>query len=81
MTKIHSTAIIDPHAIIGEDCEIGPYAVIGEQVKIGRGTHIGAHTVIEGNTEIGENNSISHLLPLAPRLRISATGEKILVLL
>jgi UDP-N-acetylglucosamine acyltransferase len=76
MTKIHSTAIISPHANIGEDCEIGPYTVIGEHVKIGRGTTIGAHTVIEGNTEIGENNSISHLVTIGtPPQDIGYRGE------
>jgi UDP-N-acetylglucosamine acyltransferase len=76
MTNIHSKAIISPHAILGEDCEIGPYTIIGEHVKIGRGTKIGAHTVIEGNTEIGENNSISHLVTIGtPPQDIGYRGE------
>jgi len=51
---IHSTAIIDKSAVIGQDVEIGPYAVIGENVTIGDGTFIGAHATIEC-AKIGQN--------------------------
>ena len=58
---IHPTAIIHPHAELGNDVEVGPYAVIGEHVRIGRGTRVGPHAVIDGWTEIGEENQIFHL--------------------
>lgn len=55
---IHSTAIIDPTAVIGQDVHIGPYTVIGPRVEIGAGTWIGPHVVINGPTKIGRNNRI-----------------------
>ena len=55
-TNIHSTAIVEAGAEIGDDVSIGPYVVIGENVKIGNGNKIEAHVVIEGHTTIGDNN-------------------------
>lgn len=64
MTKIHSSAIIEPGAQLDETVEIGPYAVIGAHVKIGAGTKIGSHSVLEGHTTLGENNQIGHYAAL-----------------
>ena len=58
MTRIHSTALVDPGAQIDSSVEIGPYTVIGPHVKIGAGTTVGAHCVIEGHTTIGQDNRI-----------------------
>ena len=55
---IHSTAIIDPSAIIGKDVQIGPYSVIGPRVEIGADTWVGPHVVINGPTKIGRDNRI-----------------------
>ncbi len=55
---IHPTAIIDPKAQIGADCNIGPYCVIGEHVTLGRGCRLVSHVVIDGHTTIGEENQI-----------------------
>lgn len=55
---IHSTAIIDPTARIGQNVEIGPWTVIGPEVEIGEGTWIGPHVVISGLTKIGKYNKI-----------------------
>lgn len=57
-TDIHSTAVIDPTAEIGEDVRIGPYVVIGAEAKVGDGTFLESHTVIQANTELGKNNHI-----------------------
>lgn len=56
MSIIHPTAVIEPGAEIGADCEIGPYAVIGERVRLGPGNLVGPHAVIEGETAIGAGN-------------------------
>jgi UDP-N-acetylglucosamine acyltransferase len=73
---IHSTAIINPGAELGENVEVGPYAVIGANVRIGKGTIIGAHAVIDGWTTIGENNRISQLASVgAPPQDIKYKGE------
>ena len=58
MARIHSTALVDAQAELGNDVEVGAYAVIGPQVRIGEGTRIGAHTVVEGHTTIGRDNRI-----------------------
>ncbi|MFK7995443.1 MAG: acyl-ACP--UDP-N-acetylglucosamine O-acyltransferase [Granulosicoccus sp.] len=55
---IHSTAIVDPSAVIAEDCEIGAYSIIGADVSIGSGTTVGPHVVIKGPTTIGTDNRI-----------------------
>ncbi|MEM7011196.1 MAG: acyl-ACP--UDP-N-acetylglucosamine O-acyltransferase [Verrucomicrobiota bacterium] len=55
-TKIHSTAIVDPGAEIGEDVEIGPYCVIYAGVKLGDGCWLQNHVTIDGGTTIGTGN-------------------------
>lgn len=55
---IHPTAIVDPSAIIADDCEVGAYSIIGVDVSIGAGTTIGPHVVIKGPTKIGAGNKI-----------------------
>ncbi|MDU0354569.1 acyl-ACP--UDP-N-acetylglucosamine O-acyltransferase [Paraglaciecola aquimarina] len=55
---IHSTAIIHPTAIIGDNVSIGPYSVIDADVTIGDNTVIEPHVVIKGKTTIGQGNHI-----------------------
>ncbi|MBI5207963.1 MAG: acyl-ACP--UDP-N-acetylglucosamine O-acyltransferase [Candidatus Firestonebacteria bacterium] len=52
---IHSTAIVHPKAILGENVEIGPYAIIGENANIGNNSKVMANANIDGWTYIGEN--------------------------
>lgn len=56
--NIHSSAIIDPKAKIGNDVKIGPFCVVGEHVSIGDGTILHSHVVIEGRTTIGQKCEI-----------------------
>jgi UDP-N-acetylglucosamine acyltransferase len=58
MTQVHSTAVVNPSAMIPDDVEIGPYCVIGPQVRIGSGTRLISHVVIDGNTTIGAHCTI-----------------------
>ncbi|WP_159913765.1 acyl-ACP--UDP-N-acetylglucosamine O-acyltransferase [Pantoea sp. 18069] len=58
MSRIHSTALVDPAAQLDALVTVGPYAVIGPDVRIGAGTTVGAHCVIEGHTTIGRENHI-----------------------
>jgi len=58
--KIHSTAIVDPTAKIGDDVAIGPYAVIGANIVIGERSTIESHAVIESDVTIGSGNFIGH---------------------
>jgi UDP-N-acetylglucosamine acyltransferase len=55
---IHSTAIIDKQARLGDNVSVGAYAVIGPDVEIGDNTSVGAHVVIKGPTCIGRGNRI-----------------------
>lgn len=50
---IHSTAIVEDGARIGENVAIGAYSLIGPDVEIGEGCWIGPHVVITGRTSIG----------------------------
>ncbi|MBI1987854.1 MAG: acyl-ACP--UDP-N-acetylglucosamine O-acyltransferase [Nitrospinae bacterium] len=56
--EIHSTAIIDRSAELGEGVIVGPYSVIGPQVIIEEGARIGPHVVIEPWTRIGKHCTI-----------------------
>lgn len=58
MTKIHPTALIDTHAELDEDVEIGPYCTVGAHVRIGSGTRLISHVVIDGYTTLGKRNLI-----------------------
>lgn len=54
--EIHSTAIIDPGAELGDGLVIGPYCVIGAGVKLGDGCQLHNHVTIAGPSRIGSNN-------------------------
>ncbi len=54
--KIHPTAVIDPAAQIGADCEIGPYCVIGANVELGPACWLQQHVSLNGPSRIGRGN-------------------------
>ena len=58
MTRVHSTALVDPRAELADDVEVGPYAVVGAHVRIAPGSTVGAHAVLSGRTTIGRDNRI-----------------------
>jgi len=58
VSRIHSTALVDPAAQLDASVTVGPYAVVGPHVRIGAGTSVGAHCVIEGHATIGADNKI-----------------------
>jgi UDP-N-acetylglucosamine acyltransferase len=47
---IHPTAVVDPHAEIGDGVSIGPYAVVGAGVMLGPDVELMAHAVVLGRT-------------------------------
>ncbi len=55
---IHSTAIVDVSAEIGDEVAVGPFAIVGPRVIVGAGTRIAAHTVLERDVTIGERCQI-----------------------
>ena len=58
MSNIHSTAIVEDGAILGNDVEIGAYAHIGKDVKIGDGTRVMQGAIIDGHVTIGNEAQI-----------------------
>ncbi len=57
---IHSTAIIDPQAEIGKDCEIGPFCIIGPNVTLGDRCKLFSNVILDGYTTIGNDNKFYH---------------------
>jgi UDP-3-O-[3-hydroxymyristoyl] glucosamine N-acyltransferase len=79
------SALIDPSATIGSDCDIGPFVVIAAGARIGPRCRIGPNTVIEAGVElgadciVGANVTLSHCLVgervvLHPGVRIGQAG-------
>ncbi|MFH0753972.1 MAG: acyl-ACP--UDP-N-acetylglucosamine O-acyltransferase [Candidatus Omnitrophota bacterium] len=52
--QIHSTAVIGPHVVLGDNVFIAPYAVIDGEVTLGDHTEVGAHATVSGTTTIGK---------------------------
>lgn len=50
---IHPSAIVDPTAVVSENCCIEAFVVISRDATLGNGCWIGAHTVIGPNVTIG----------------------------
>jgi len=53
MREIHSTAIVDSRARVGEGVKIGPFSVIGPGVVIEDGCVIHNHVTVTGRTTLG----------------------------
>ncbi|MFH1539095.1 MAG: acyl-ACP--UDP-N-acetylglucosamine O-acyltransferase [bacterium] len=53
--EIHTNAIVDKGADVGEDVSIGPFSVIEPNVVIGDGTVLHAHVVLRSGTRIGKD--------------------------
>lgn len=58
MNEIHSTAIVDPKAKLGDNIKIGPYAVVEGNVEINDDTIIGPNAVIYNGARIGKRVKI-----------------------
>ncbi len=58
MVHIHPTAIVDSHAELADDVEIGPYCTVGPHVKMGAGCRLISHAVVDGFTTLGEGNIV-----------------------
>ncbi|MCU0644447.1 MAG: acyl-[acyl-carrier-protein]--UDP-N-acetylglucosamine O-acyltransferase, partial [bacterium] len=54
MTTIHSTAIVDPGALLGENVSVGPFSIINNDVIIGDDSTIASHVFIQSGTRIGK---------------------------
>ena len=59
MTRIESTAIIEPGVEIGDNCYIGHFAVIRPGVIIGNNTEIRAHCFVAAKARIGSHTNVN----------------------
>lgn len=59
MVKIHSSALVDSKAEIGENAEIGPFSIIEADVMIGDNCKIQSHVLIASGTRLSERVSVS----------------------
>lgn len=57
-TDIHSTAIVEPGAELGEGVTVGAFAIVGAGVKLGDGCKIHQRATVIGRTELGANVEI-----------------------
>jgi UDP-N-acetylglucosamine acyltransferase len=53
---IHPSAIVSPHARIGNKVRIGPYCVVGAEVELGDECVLHSHVVLEGHSKFGRGN-------------------------
>ena len=51
--EVHSTAIVEDGAQLGDDVYVGPYCSIGAQARIGARTRLLSHVAITGATTLG----------------------------
>lgn len=51
-TLIHSSAIVDPGAVLGQDVEIGPFAIVGPGTCIGDRCRIAPRATLERNVRL-----------------------------
>ena len=82
---VHAAAVVDPAAVLGEDCRIEAGAVIGAGARIGARCLVGANVVVGPAVEIGDDTrigagvSLSHCLigarvSIFPGVRIGQEG-------
>ena len=58
--RIHSSAVIDPRATLGDDVTVGAFSVIGPDVTLEAGAIIGHHVVLEGAVLVGPGAAVGH---------------------
>lgn len=58
MKNIHTSAIVNPDAKLGDNLSVGPYAIIEGDVEIGNDCTVGPHAVIYSGARIGNRVKI-----------------------
>ena len=51
--QVHTTAVVENGAQLGDDVTVGPFSYIQDGVEIGAGTRIGPHVTVLKYTTIG----------------------------
>ncbi len=52
-TSIHSSAIVEDGATLGEGVKVGPYCIVGAQATLSDGVELISHAVVTGRTSVG----------------------------
>ncbi len=55
---VHSTAVVDPSARLGDGVTIGPHVVIEDDVVVGARCEIRAHATLKRFTTLGTDNRV-----------------------
>ncbi|RZL35479.1 MAG: UDP-3-O-(3-hydroxymyristoyl)glucosamine N-acyltransferase [Rubrivivax sp.] len=71
---VHASAVVSPHATLGQGVEIGPLAVVEAGAVIGDHACIGAHCVVERGAVVGEHTRLAPRVVLGYGCRIGAWG-------
>jgi len=71
---VHPSAVVSPHAQLGQGVEVGPMAVIEAGAVIGDHARIGAHSVVERGAIVGSYTRLSARVVLGYGCRIGARG-------
>lgn len=58
MPVISPMSVVDPHASLADDVEVGPFCVIGANVTIDAGCKLISHVVLLGHTTLDKNNTL-----------------------
>ena len=76
MSKIHSTALVEPGAKVATDVEIGPYCVVGGRVTLHSGVKLVAHVFMDGRTTVGSGTVIHPFASIgSPPQSLAYKGE------
>ena len=62
MADIHSSAVVEDGAALGDRVVVGPYCRIGPEVVLGNDVYLHSHVVVAGRTTVGAE---SHIYPFA----------------
>ncbi|EFO33649.1 acyl-(acyl-carrier-protein)-UDP-N-acetylglucosamine O-acyltransferase [Roseibium sp. TrichSKD4] len=80
MSDIHSTAIIEDGAFLGEGVKIGPYAHVGQNVRLGAGVELKSHAVVAGDTHLGDGCVVFPFASIGHQAQdLKYKGEKAIV--
>jgi len=64
---VHTSAVVDPTAEIGEGVSIGPLCVIGPRARIGAGSVIGAQCHVGMDAVLGDNCMLREMVSIGAR--------------
>ena len=67
---IHSSAIVDPSAHLGENVSIGPLAIVSAGAQVGAGSVIGPHCFIGQDAILGEKAYLREQASIGARVKI-----------